>query len=218
MGTSWRWNIDVWARPVSRSACCRSARGSPSAPAGRQPGRGLPGRGLRRRGQLLRQRRGVLGRGVRADHGRGHRRAGLAPAQLRALDQALLGHPRRASTCSNTLNRKYLLQAIDGSLERFGLDFVDLVFCHRADPETPIEETVWAMSDIITSGQGPLLGHLGVVGRRDPRGLGHRRPPPPAQAGGGAAAVQPVVAGPGGEGVRAASTTTSGWASPPGAR
>jgi voltage-dependent potassium channel beta subunit len=49
----------------------------------------------------------------------------------------------------DTLNRKYLLQAIDGSLERFGLDFVDLLFCHRPDPETPIEETVWAMSDII---------------------------------------------------------------------
>jgi voltage-dependent potassium channel beta subunit len=49
----------------------------------------------------------------------------------------------------DTLNRKYLIQAIDGSLERFGLDFVDLLFCHRPDPETPIEETVWAMSDII---------------------------------------------------------------------
>jgi len=43
----------------------------------------------------------------------------------------------------NTLNRKYLMQAIDGSLERLGLDFVDLLFCHRADPHTPIEETVW---------------------------------------------------------------------------
>src|ERR1700685_1432167 len=40
-----------------------------------------------------------------------------------------------------TLNRKYLTQAIDGSLERFGLDFVDLVFCHRPDPKTPIQET-----------------------------------------------------------------------------
>lgn len=50
----------------------------------------------------------------------------------------------------DTLNRKYLMQAIDGSLERFGLDFVDLVFCHRPDPETPIEETVWAMSDMIS--------------------------------------------------------------------
>jgi voltage-dependent potassium channel beta subunit len=53
----------------------------------------------------------------------------------------------------NTLNRKYLMQAIDGSLARFGLDHVDLVFCHRADPDTPIEETVQAMSDMVTAGK-----------------------------------------------------------------
>jgi voltage-dependent potassium channel beta subunit len=53
----------------------------------------------------------------------------------------------------NTLNRKYLLHSIDGCLERLGLDFVDLLFCHRADPGTPIEETVWAMSDLIDRGK-----------------------------------------------------------------
>ena len=58
----------------------------------------------------------------------------------------------------NTLNRKYLSQAIDASLERFGLDFVDLVFCHRADPSTPIEETVWAMSDMVSSGKALYWG------------------------------------------------------------
>ena len=58
----------------------------------------------------------------------------------------------------NTLNRKYLSQAIVGSLERFGLDFVDLVFCHRADPETSIEETVWAMSDMVSSGKALYWG------------------------------------------------------------
>jgi voltage-dependent potassium channel beta subunit len=57
-----------------------------------------------------------------------------------------------------TLNRKYLLQAIDGSLKRLQLDYVDLVFCHRADPETPIEETVWAMHDIIRSGKAIYWG------------------------------------------------------------
>lgn len=59
---------------------------------------------------------------------------------------------------SNTLNRKYLQQAIEGSLDRFGLDFVDLVFCHRSDPETPIEETVWAMHDMIAKGQALYWG------------------------------------------------------------
>jgi voltage-dependent potassium channel beta subunit len=58
----------------------------------------------------------------------------------------------------NTLNRKYLLDAMDASLKRFQLDYVDLVFCHRADPETPIEETVWAMHDIITRGKALYWG------------------------------------------------------------
>jgi voltage-dependent potassium channel beta subunit len=58
----------------------------------------------------------------------------------------------------NTLNRKYLMQAIDASLERLHLDYVDLVFCHRADPDTPVEETVYAMHDIIASGKALYWG------------------------------------------------------------
>jgi voltage-dependent potassium channel beta subunit len=58
----------------------------------------------------------------------------------------------------NTLNRKRLLDAIDGSLKRLQLDYVDLVFCHRPDPETPIEETVWAMHDILSRGKAVYWG------------------------------------------------------------
>lgn len=58
----------------------------------------------------------------------------------------------------NTLNRKYLLQAVDGSLKRLGFDFIDLAFCHRPDPETPVEEVVWTMSDIIASGKALYWG------------------------------------------------------------
>ncbi len=58
----------------------------------------------------------------------------------------------------NTLNRKYLLEGIAGSLERLGLDYVDLLYCHRADPTTPIEETVWAMHNIIERGQALYWG------------------------------------------------------------
>jgi voltage-dependent potassium channel beta subunit len=58
----------------------------------------------------------------------------------------------------NTLNRKYLMQAIDPSLERLGQDFVDVLYCHRADPNTPVEETVWAMSDIVSSGKALYWG------------------------------------------------------------
>lgn len=58
----------------------------------------------------------------------------------------------------STLNRKYLMEGIDASLERFGLDFVDLVYCHRHDPDTPVEETVWAMSDMVSSGRAHYWG------------------------------------------------------------
>ena len=58
----------------------------------------------------------------------------------------------------DTLNRKYLMQAIDGSLKRFGLEHIDLIYCHRADPHTPVEETVRAMSDIITHGKALYWG------------------------------------------------------------
>lgn len=58
----------------------------------------------------------------------------------------------------NTLNRKYLIEGIDGSLRRLGLDYVDLLFCHRADPTTPIEETVWAMHNIIEGGKALYWG------------------------------------------------------------
>jgi voltage-dependent potassium channel beta subunit len=58
----------------------------------------------------------------------------------------------------DTLNRKYLMQAIDGSLARMGLDHIDLVYCHRPDPHTPIEETVWAMSDMIARGRALYWG------------------------------------------------------------
>jgi len=58
----------------------------------------------------------------------------------------------------NTLNRKYLIEGIDGSLRRLDLDYVDLLFCHRADPTTPIEETVWAMHNIIEKGKALYWG------------------------------------------------------------
>lgn len=58
----------------------------------------------------------------------------------------------------NTLNRKYLTRAIDGSLRRLQLDYIDIVFCHRADADTPIQETVWAMHNIIESGKALYWG------------------------------------------------------------
>jgi len=61
-------------------------------------------------------------------------------------------------TSRHTLNRKYLLEAIDASLERFGLDHLDLIYCHRSDKDTPLEETVRAMSDAIDRGRALYWG------------------------------------------------------------
>ena len=58
----------------------------------------------------------------------------------------------------NTLNRKYLMNAIDGSLARLRLDYVDLVYCHRPDPNTPLEEIVWAMNDMVDRGKALYWG------------------------------------------------------------
>ena len=58
----------------------------------------------------------------------------------------------------NTLNRKYLMQAIDNSLKRLQLDYVDLVYCHRPDANTPLEETVFAMHDMIARGKALYWG------------------------------------------------------------
>ena len=58
----------------------------------------------------------------------------------------------------NTLNRKYLVEGINGSLQRLDLEYVDIVFCHRPDPATPIEETVRAMHNIIEWGKALYWG------------------------------------------------------------
>jgi voltage-dependent potassium channel beta subunit len=58
----------------------------------------------------------------------------------------------------DTLNRKYLMQAVDGSLKRLGLEHIDVIYCHRPDPHTPVEETARAMSDLITQGKALYWG------------------------------------------------------------
>lgn len=58
----------------------------------------------------------------------------------------------------NTLNRKRLIEGINGSLERLQMEYVDLLYCHRPDKTTPIEETVWAMHNIIEWGKAMYWG------------------------------------------------------------
>lgn len=51
------------------------------------------------------------------------------------------------------LSRKHIVESIDASLKRLGTDYLDLYFCHRSDPETPLEETARAMDDLVHQGK-----------------------------------------------------------------
>ncbi len=51
------------------------------------------------------------------------------------------------------LSRKHVTEACHQALERLQVDYLDLYFCHRADPDTPIGETVWAMHNLVTQGK-----------------------------------------------------------------
>ena len=61
--------------------------------------------------------------------------------------------PTAAPHQVRTLNRKYLLHALDRSLAKLRTDHVDLFYCHQADPDTPIEEIVDTMSEVVQSGK-----------------------------------------------------------------
>ncbi len=56
------------------------------------------------------------------------------------------------------LSRKHIIEGTEASLKRLQLDYVDLLFCHRPDPDTPIEETVWAMNQMISQGKALYWG------------------------------------------------------------
>jgi voltage-dependent potassium channel beta subunit len=56
------------------------------------------------------------------------------------------------------LSRKHILEGIDASLKRLQMDYVDLLFCHRPDLYTPVEETVWAMNHVVNQGKAIYWG------------------------------------------------------------
>lgn len=55
-------------------------------------------------------------------------------------------------------SRKYLMASLDQSLKRMGLEYVDIFYSHRPDPETPIEETMGALVDIVRQGKALYVG------------------------------------------------------------
>ena len=56
------------------------------------------------------------------------------------------------------LSRKHIFESVDHSLKRLGLDYIDLLQCHRFDYDTPIEETMQALHDVVKSGKVRYIG------------------------------------------------------------
>ena len=82
------------------------------------------------------------------------------------LGKVLRDHPRNSYVVSSKvffpmgpgandwgLSRKHIIEQLDKSLKNMGLDYLDMYFCHRYDPTTPIEETMQALSDMVTAGK-----------------------------------------------------------------
>jgi aryl-alcohol dehydrogenase-like predicted oxidoreductase len=89
--------------------------------------------------------------------GNGHwdQRARLAAREHRGLDQDLLGG---AGPNDTGLSHKHIIEGVNNALRRFQMDYIDLVFCHRPDPQTSIEETVRAMDIVVKQGKAFYWG------------------------------------------------------------
>ena len=87
---------------------------------------------------------------------------GRALKDFARRDQVVLGtkvfNPMGAGPNDRGLSRKHIMEAIDASLRRLGTDYVDLYQIHRFDPETPIDETLDALHDVVKAGKARYLG------------------------------------------------------------
>ncbi|SNX69782.1 L-glyceraldehyde 3-phosphate reductase [Cereibacter ovatus] len=76
------------------------------------------------------------------------------------------GYPMWSGPYGEWGSRKYLLASCDQSLKRMGLDYVDIFYSHRFDPETPLEETMQALDQIVRSGRALYVGISSYNSRR----------------------------------------------------
>ena len=87
---------------------------------------------------------------------------GRALKDFAKRDQVIVGtklfNPMGEGPNDRGLSRKHIFDAIDASLRRLGMDYVDLYQIHRFDPETPIEETLEALNDVVRSGKARYIG------------------------------------------------------------
>lgn len=83
---------------------------------------------------------------------------GLGSYRDELLISTKAGYDMWSGPYGNWGSRKYLMASLDQSLKRMGLDYVDIFYSHRPDPETPIEETMGALADIVRQGKALYVG------------------------------------------------------------
>ena len=91
------------------------------------------------------------------------------PRRARDLDQGRLRHVARARTATSA-RASTCSRASTRASTRMGLEYVDIFYSHRADPETPLEETMGALATAVRAGQGAVRRHLVLLARADRRG------------------------------------------------
>ncbi|NIH55309.1 L-glyceraldehyde 3-phosphate reductase [Lysinibacter cavernae] len=82
----------------------------------------------------------------------------LAPYRDELIVSTKAGYYMHKGPYGEWGSRKYLLSSLDRSLQRMGLDYVDIFYHHRPDPDTPIEETAGALAHAVTSGKALYVG------------------------------------------------------------
>ena len=87
-----------------------------------------------------------------------HLRRDFAPYRDELVISSKAGYDMWPGPYGDFGSRKYLLSSLDQSLERMGLDYVDIFYSHRADPDTPLEETMGALHTAVTSGKALYAG------------------------------------------------------------
>jgi L-glyceraldehyde 3-phosphate reductase len=82
----------------------------------------------------------------------------FAPYRDEMIISSKAGHDMWEGPYGNGGSRKYLMASLDQSLKRMNLDYVDIFYSHRYDPETPVEETMQALSDMVKQGKALYVG------------------------------------------------------------
>ncbi|MCR5127177.1 MAG: aldo/keto reductase, partial [Lachnospiraceae bacterium] len=82
----------------------------------------------------------------------------LAPYRDEIIISTKAGYDMWPGPYGNFGSRKYLIASLDQSLQRIGVDYVDIFYHHRMDPNTPLEETMGALAQIVNSGKALYVG------------------------------------------------------------